>query len=386
MTASATEGGMTPGRRRGLRTGYTTGACAAAAAKAATIAWLTGSPPAEVTIDLPIGRPASFAIARTESNGANGVTCTVIKDAGDDPDVTHLAEICATVSDHSAPGIVLAGGRGVGTVTRPGLGLTVGGPSINPVPRQMILAAVADAAGPRLTTRGLRVEISVPRGEELARKTLNGRLGIVGGISILGTTGIVVPYSTAAWRASVEQAIDVAVANGQRWLVLTTGGRSEKFAMAQIDRPEIAFVEMGIFTGHALRRCQHHRVSGVTLGGMIGKLSKIAQGHLQTHVAGNQVDPAFLAAIAAEAGADAALVERLRAANTARHAQEIVQSAGPADFFDRLCECSRQACLRYVRSAFVIQVLLFDFDGRVLGRAGWTDGRPPATDGGRWCS
>lgn len=353
--------------RRGLRTGFTTGACAAAAAAAATRVLVTGSPVAEQTIHLPAGFEATFTLsACTLDDGT--ARCAVIKDAGDDPDVTHGAEIAATVRWVDDPGIHLRGGPGVGTVTRPGLGLPVGGPAINPVPRRMIFDHVAAAAGPTLSQRGLDVEIAVPRGEELARRTLNGRLGIVGGISILGTTGIVQPWSTAAWRASVEQAVDVAAANGQRHLVLTTGGRSEKYAMALLGLPEVAYVEMGIFTGHALRRCTARNVTAVTLGGMVGKFAKLAQGHFQTHVAGNQVDPHFLAGMAASCGAGQTLVTAIEGANTARHVQELVQAAGLDGFFTTLATEVAQRCYDYVRGRLTVTALLFDFDGRVLGR------------------
>jgi cobalt-precorrin-5B (C1)-methyltransferase len=355
-----------PIRRRGLRTGYTTGACATAATKAAVIGLLSDHVPAQVTIWLPIGREATFTLHRVERDDA-GVLCSVIKDAGDDPDVTHGAEICARVWWRDAPGLELRGGPGVGTVTRPGLGLAVGGPAINPVPRRMITQAVEEAAG-SLDGRGLVVEISVPRGEEMARKTLNARLGIFGGISILGTKGIVQPYSTAAWRASVEQAVDVAAANGQQHLVLTTGGRSEKFAQALLDLPEIAFIEMGIFTGHALKRCVQRGIRRVTLGGMIGKFSKLAQGHFQTHVAGNQVDVAFLAGLAAAEGAPEALVAEMRQANTARHVQELAQAQGLGGVFTRLCQLVAERAFAYVAGRLAVETLLFDFDGTVLGR------------------
>jgi cobalt-precorrin-5B (C1)-methyltransferase len=293
----------------------------------------------------------------------------VIKDAGDDPDVTHGAEICATVRWTKEQGIHLRGGQGVGVVTRPGLGLEIGGPAINPVPRRMILEAVTDAAGDALASRGLEVEISVPRGDELAKRTLNGRLGIVGGISILGTTGIVHPWSTAAWRASVEQAIDVAAANGQRHIVLTTGGRSEKFAMGILALPEVAFVEMGIFTGRALRRCVARDVRRVSLAGMIGKFSKLAQGHFQTHVAGNQVDPVYLAAVAARAGAGEPLLAEIRNANSARHVQELVLGAGISGFFDLIAAEVAARCAAHVAGKLEVEAILFDFDGRILGRA-----------------
>jgi cobalt-precorrin-5B (C1)-methyltransferase len=354
--------------RRGMRTGYTTGACATAAAKAATRALLEQRAVNAVTIRLPAGTDATFAIAACSVEPAAG-RCSVIKDAGDDPDVTHGAEICATVRWAETPGIHLRGGQGVGTVTRPGLGLEIGGPAINPVPRRMIREAVAEAAGDVLAARGLEVEISVPRGEELAKRTLNGRLGIVGGISILGTTGIVHPWSTAAWRASVEQAIDVAAANGQRHVVLTTGGRSEKFAMGVRALPEVAFVEMGIFTGRALRRCVARGVRRVSLAGMIGKFSKLAQGHFQTHVAGNQVDPVYLAEVAARAGAGEPLLAEIRVANSARHVQELVQGAGIAGFFDLIAAGVAAQCAAHVADKLEVEAILFDFDGRILGRA-----------------
>jgi cobalt-precorrin-5B (C1)-methyltransferase len=360
-------GGAQKIRRRGMRTGFTTGACATAAAKAATRALLTQQPVSEVTIRLPIGREATFHIVSCEL-GTEACRCTVIKDAGDDPDVTHGAEIRAEVRWSAQPGIQLRGGVGVGVVTRRGLGLEVGGPAINPVPRQMITEAVTEAAAEVLSERGLIVEISVPRGEELAKKTLNGRLGIIGGISILGTTGIVQPWSTAAWRASVEQAIDVAAANEQRHIVLTTGGRSEKFAMKILSLPEMAFVEMGIFTGHALRRCVERGCERVTLAGMVGKYAKLAQGHFQTHVAGNQVDPIFLADLAARAGASAELQAAIRDANTARHVQELVQEAGLKEFFRVLTDKVVEQSVRFVRGKLAVDAILFDSDGTMLAR------------------
>ena len=377
-----------PRQRRGLRTGYTTGACATAAALAAARALLTGVWDEAVTIHLPAGRDATFSLYRP-TLGEGEAFAAVVKDAGDDPDVTHGAEICARVRWSDQPGVQLRGGPGVGTVTRPGLGLEVGGPAINPVPRRMLLEHLTALLEQHQLQRGLEVTIEVPRGAELARRTLNGRLGIVGGISILGTTGIVVPYSTAAWRASVEQAIDVAAANGQRHIVLSTGGRSERFAQALLpELPEVAFVEMGEFTGHCLKRCVKRDVERVTLVGMVGKFSKIAQGHFMTHVAGNQVDLGFLAEVAAQRGAAPAVVAEIQQANTARHFQEIVLRAGPREALQRLAElvCGRSAAL--VNGALAIDSVLFDFDGSVLGRAGLAagepaGGRPRAAEGAR---
>ena len=238
----------------------------------------------------------------------------------------------------------------------------------------MITEAVTDVAGSLLGERGLEVEISVPRGEELAKKTLNARLGIIGGISILGTTGIVHPWSTAAWRASVEEAIDVAAANEQRHIVLTTGGRSEKFAMRLLSLPEVAFVEMGIFTGRALQRCVARGAERATLAGMIGKFSKLAQGHFQTHVAGNQVDPPYLAQVAEGCGGSAALTAEIRQANTARHVQELVQAAGLTSFFVAICQEVADRSRAHVDGRLAVEAIMFDFDGTLLGRAEASDG------------
>jgi cobalt-precorrin-5B (C1)-methyltransferase len=377
--------------RRGLRTGYTTGACAAAATRGACLA-LEGASPATVAVPLPAGFSATFPL-HTLRAGSGRAVASVVKDAGDDPDVTHGAEIQADVElDQNAPGgagigwgvslrgavirrlgagsvLELGAGPGVGVVTRPGLGLPVGGPAINPVPRRMISRAVRESmtALPPL----VRVTISVPNGETLAQRTLNGRLGIVGGLSILGTTGVVRPYSTAAWRASVLQGLDVAAAAGCTEVVASTGGRSEAYARKL--RPglaEVAFVEMGEFTGHLLRRARERGIATVTLAGMIGKLSKIAQGHFMTHVAGNQVDLGYLAAVAARAGGASVLEAAIKAANSGRHVQELVLESGLQGFFDLVAADARVACRRLVDGKPQIEVLLFDFKGGLLGRAG----------------
>jgi cobalt-precorrin-5B (C1)-methyltransferase len=358
---------LRPRRKRGLRTGFTTGSCAAAAAKAATIGLLSGSFPPEVSINLPVGGTAAFQ-PRAWQRGEMWAACAVTKDAGDDPDITHGAQIQARVEWVVEPGIHLAGGPGVGTVTRPGLGLEVGGPAINSVPRAMIRAEVAVVAGAALETSGLLVTIAVPGGEELTRKTLNGRLGIVGGISILGTWGIVKPYSTAAWRASVEQAIGVAAANGQQRVVLSTGSRSEKFAMRLFpELADIAFVEMGTFTGDALRACVRNHVRWVAVAGMVGKFAKLAQGVMQTHMAGSQVDTAFLAEVAGACRAGRQAQEAVRVANTARHVGEIAAREGFAEeLYWRLASMAGDRCAAYIEQRLAVVAVLFDFDGRVL--------------------
>lgn len=363
-----------PRNPQGRREGFTTGVAAAAAAKAACLVLLDQGWPETVSIPLPIARILDIRINTLEYENELA-RCGVVKDAGDDPDVTHGAEILAAVRRVPEPGIHIKGGIGVGVVTRPGLELPVGSPAINPVPLRMIREAVEEVVangGRQLPdeTAGIEVAISVPKGEELARRTFNPRLGIVGGISILGTTGIVRAMSTAAWRASVVQAIDVAAANSILQIVLSTGGRTEKFAQTLYPQlPEMAFVEMGIFTGASLQRAAERGVPRVSLCCMIGKLSKIAAGKMQTHVAGNQVDCAFLAQVARELGAAEELAVAIAAANTARHVQELIGSAGFARFYERLCELAAEQCAAVVQGRLQAGVVLFDFEGRILGQA-----------------
>ncbi len=376
-------------KRRELRTGYTTGSCAAAAAKAATQALLAGSPAAEATIRLPVGQDVTFQVNRCDWSGESSVvdkadntegrrvTCSVTKNGGDDPDVTHGAEICATVwrnQDESAAGVRIVGGPGVGTVTRPGTGIEVGEPAVTRVPRRMISDAVAEAA----VAHGLSpdaafvVQVSVPGGEEIAKKTTNSRLGVLGGISILGSTGVVQPFSTAAWRASVHLAIDVAAANNLSSLVLSTGTRSEEYARQCLDLPDMAYIEAGIFSGPAMKRCVMRKVRRAAHVGMVGKLSKMAMGYFVTHVAGNQVDTEFLAELAAQCGAAEEVQEEMRQASSARHFQEIAQANGLLSVFPRMC---RMVCdesrklLGNDADALTVDVLCFDFDGTLLGHA-----------------
>jgi len=309
-----------------LRSGWTTGTCSAAAAKAATTALLTQQVQTAVEVALPDARVVPFEVARCDVD-ADSAQTVVVKDAGDDPDVTHGAHLTATVRWAAQPGLQLEGGVGVGVVTKEGLGLKVGGPAINPVPRQMIrenVGAVVD-----LDERGVRVVISVPDGEKRAKKTTNARLGILGGISILGTTGVVRPFSTESWRASVVQAVSVMAAQGEPTLVLATGGRTEKAAMRMLpDLPEVCFVEVGDFTGAALRQAVVDGLRDVVFVGMAGKLTKLASGVLMTHYTKSKVDPAVLVEVTREVGGSEELVEGVRNANTARHAYEQWEAAG----------------------------------------------------------
>ena len=349
-------------KQRALRTGWTTGTCSTAAAKAALTALLTGEPQTQVEVELPSGKVVAFAVASCTAL-ADSATAVVVKDAGDDPDVTHGAELTVTVSRRQEPGIEFAAGVGVGTVTKPGLGLEVGGPAINPTPRRMMttnLQSVLD-----LSTHGVRVEISVPDGQARARKTTNERLGIVGGISILGTTGIVRPFSTASWRASVVQAVSVAAAQGERAVVLATGGRTEKAAMRLHPAlPEVCFIEVGDFTGAALRAAVEQGMTHVAFVGMAGKLTKLASGVLMTHWTKSQVDNELLAEITRAAGGDPA---PMAAANTARHAYEMWDAAGvlPAAGAE-LCRRVQDVLQRFSGGKLTADVAMVDFTGAEL--------------------
>ena len=363
--------------RRGMRTGYTTGSCAAAAAKAATLTLLTGDPVEQVTIHLPVGRDVTFNLHRCQQiDGGAKVMCSVIKDGGDDPDVTHGAEICATVSraPTSSERVSITGGVGVGTVTRPGTGIEVGQPAVTRVPRRMIIESIEQAASAcGLETEAcLTVEISVPNGEEIALKTTNARLGVMGGISILGSTGVVQPYSTAAWRASVHLAIDVAAANSLDHLVLSTGTQSEAFARRLLDLPDMAYIEAGIFSGPALKRCVMRGIGRATHVGMVGKFSKMAMGYFVTHVAGNKVDTEFLASLAAECGATSGVQAEMRDASSGRHFQEIAQAANLGAVFPLMCRLVCEESHKLLgddAGKLIVDALCFDFDGALLGHA-----------------
>jgi cobalt-precorrin-5B (C1)-methyltransferase len=354
-------------RKQALRTGWTTGACAAAAAKAAATALATKNPQQTVEITLPGGQRAGFAVDSCTLS-KDQAEAVVVKDAGDDPDVTNGARLTATVRWRAEPGIDLDGGVGVGVVTKPGLGLEVGGPAINPVPRHMITHEVNEAVD--LAQRGMKVIISVPDGERMARKTTNARLGILGGISILGTTGIVRPFSTASWRASVEQAISVLAAQGETTVVLATGGRTEQAAMRLLPGlPDVCFVEVGDFTGAALRRAMEHGLARVVFVGMAGKLAKLAGGVLMTHYTRSKVPLDVLEDITLAAGGTRDLADRVKEANTARHAVELwTQAAVLPEAARELCRRTAEVLTRFTADRtpgpLDIAVVMVDFTGQ----------------------
>ena len=357
-------------RERGKRKGYTTGANSAAAARAATLGLVTGEVPHEVETLLPNETRINFTIHDGQTNGQTTAHAMCIKDGGDDPDCTHGAHITVDVRllEGQAGEVVLKGGQGVGRITMAGLGLEVGGPAINPVPRKNIADNVREVGAKLLQQHGLEVTISVPDGEERAKKTLNDRLGILGGISILGTTGIVHPYSTAAFRASVVQGIEVAANQGQDTVVLTTGGRTEKFVIAEL--PELVstcFVQMGDFLGPALDTCVKVGIQHVIIGGMVGKLTKMAQGEVITHANRKAVNTDLLAELAQGIGAPVGLCDEISAAETARFAAEKLEEIGLADkFYMALAEKTVETLKARYPDDFDICIMVCDFSGNKL--------------------
>jgi cobalt-precorrin-5B (C1)-methyltransferase len=354
---------------RPLRRGWTTGTCAAAAAKAAFAALLTGEFPDPVEVTLPRGERPSFALALTRKDEASA-SAGVIKDAGDDPDVTHGALIVATVRA-AAPGagLTFRAGEGVGTVTRPGLPVAPGEPAINPVPRRMIRDAIAEVAAAAGGAADAEVEISIPGGEALAAKTLNPRLGIVGGLSILGTTGIVVPYSCSAWIASIRQGIDVARAAGLAHIAGATGRSSEAAVQKLYGLSDIALIDMGDFVGGMLKYLRAHPVPRVTIAGGVGKMSKLAQGLTDLHSKRGELDLAQLAVLARAAGASADLCARIITANNAAEAFAMAQAEDIA-LGDEVARAAQRTAEGVTAGrAIAVETILFDRDGVLVGRA-----------------
>lgn len=354
----------------GLRPGWTTGACAAAAATAAWVALHTGEFPDPVRVLLPKGHDPEFALTQEEL--ADGVAMAAVqKDAGDDPDVTHGAVVRARVR-RGAPGagIEFRGGPGVGRVTLPGLPLAVGEPAINPGPRGYIAENLARASARLGVVTDAVVEVSVDGGEELARRTWNPRIGIEGGISILGTTGVVVPYSCSAWIDSIRRGVDVARAAGLTHLAGCTGSTSERVAMQLLGLPELALLDMGDFVGAVLKYISRHQVERLTLVGGFAKLSKLAAGHLDLHSHRTAVDTTHLAELASSAGASPALAEAVRSANTAMGALQRCQ-AGGFPLGDVVAAAARAQAEQVLRGAPVrVGVVCIDRAGAVVGSAG----------------
>ncbi|HTJ64950.1 MAG TPA: cobalt-precorrin-5B (C(1))-methyltransferase [Alphaproteobacteria bacterium] len=354
----------TPKPKGSLRRGWTTGACAAAAARAAYEALLTGAFPDPVAILLPGGQRPAFALAQQEI-GDGFTRAGIVKDAGDDPDVTHGALVIATVSHGLAgSGVAFRAGEGVGTVTLPGLPVPPGEPAINPMPREIIRTAIAECAAEHGGTGDIVVEISIPNGAKIAERTLNGRLGIVGGLSILGTTGIVVPYSCSAWIHSIYRGIDVARAAGLAHLAGATGSTSEKAVAALYGLPEAALIDMGDFVGGMLKYLRRHPVARITVAGGMGKLTKMGQGLLDLHSRRGEVDLDWLAAQTT----DAALAGQIAASNSAMEAFTHAQAAG-IDLASAVVEAAWKTGASVLEgSSSALEIVMFDRTGGLMAR------------------
>ncbi|MBE9527767.1 MAG: cobalt-precorrin-5B (C(1))-methyltransferase [Proteobacteria bacterium] len=382
---------------KSLRSGFTTGTCAAAGAKAAAQALFASLfqkkpvlkkaaqkrgvkrrllPPSTVIVTLPGGRLYSVKVKKIELEGSRA-TATIIKDAGDDPDVTHKAAIVTSVElkgfNAARTGVSIKGGVGVGKVTRPGLKVPVGRPAINPVPTSMIRTAVTEAASSMNDRNGLKpsveVTVSVPRGETLAKKTMNARLGILGGISILGTTGIVEPLSLAAYKDSIKCGIDVAVAAGLDTVIFSTGRSTEKVLETESDLPAAAFVMTGDHMGFALSSvAKKKEIKNVTVAGQFGKFTKLAAGHFETHCADSSIDLAALAKTAAKGGAGRELSKRIAGANTAREVFFILEEHGLSSVLKKVARMVKKNGQQKVGKSQKVTAVLVGYDATVTAR------------------
>jgi len=374
---------MARGRTAPLRRGWTTGACAAAAARAAFAALLTGRFPDPVMIRLPRGQSPSFALALAELGG--GIArAGILKDAGDDPDVTDGALIIAELAwGEPGSGVRFRAGAGVGTVTRPGLPLGVGEPAINPAPRAMIEGALSDVAEANGATcpggRGpdVTVTIAIPGGERLAERTMNARLGIVGGLSVLGTTGIVVPYSCSSWIHAIHRGIDVARAAGLGHLAAATGTTSEQAVQALYDLPDQALIDMGDFAGGTLKYLRRHPVARLTLAGGFGKFAKLASGHLDLHSKRSRVDGEALARLLAGLGAEPAAVAEAARCDSAAQVLAIAGARQTA-LAEAVARQAREVALATLSGHTLVEVAIVDRAGRFLARVG------AASEGAAW--
>lgn len=352
-----------------LKYGWTTGACATAATKAAFKALITGVFPKAVTITLPKGQTPTFAVTNTKLN-KDSASAGIIKDAGDDPDVTHGATIISTVSwSDNQSGILFKAGPGVGTVTKPGLPIPPGEPAINPVPRELMTKVIEELANEHNVSPDVNIEISVPNGEKIAKSTWNGRLGIVGGLSILGTTGVVVPYSCSAWIHSIHRGIDVARATNTDHIGAAVGNMSEKLILKTHPLKETDLIDMGDFVGGMLKYLKKNPVPKVTIAGGFAKMSKLAMGKMDLHSKRSQVDKTWLASLLNTLGAEDEIVEKAKLANTAL---EILNDAkaNELDIGNLVAEKAKQIVDdKLTDETIEIEILICDRSGQLVGRA-----------------
>ncbi|WP_316859688.1 cobalt-precorrin-5B (C(1))-methyltransferase [uncultured Cohaesibacter sp.] len=353
-----------------LRRGWTTGACATAATKAALTALATGSFPDPVEITLPKGQKTAFALDY-EDIQENQAEVGIVKDAGDDPDVTHGALVKAKVRFGArGDGIRFFAGEGVGTITRAGLPLPVGEPAINPVPRQMMTEVVNELASKYDFAPDMDITISVRNGEKLAKHTWNPRLGIVGGLSILGTTGVVIPFSCSAWIHSIHRGIDVARAEKLPHVAGCTGSTSEKAVRQLYELPDFAMLDMGDFVGGMLKYLRTHPVPRITIGGGFAKLSKLAQGHMDLHSGRSQVDFDWMAERIAELGGDDQMQQQARDANTALAVLQMADAAG-LDIANKIAQLAKARALDILRNPdAALDIVIVSRKGDIIARAG----------------
>jgi len=364
---------------KSLKSGYTTGACAAAAAKAATLALVSEQAgPESVEIPFPDGSRVKFDVSSANYISGHGSdkqytgVASVIKDAGDDPDVTNKAEIRAEVTMETSSNpfaIKIKGGEGVGVVTKPGLALSVGEPAINPVPRRMIEEAVREAldeSSPLTRTRIVTVIISVPKGKELAKKTLNARLGIMDGISILGTTGVVRPLSAGAWTATITASMDVALAAGLSEIVICTGRTSEKALQRLLPSlPDEAYVMMGDYLEFSLKEAAVHGFKKIYLGAMWAKMIKAALETRQTHVRHGALEVDRILSLLADLGAKNELIESLKGSNTGREIYTRLVELNRTDLIQAVCRKAKAYAVK-VTGGITTQVCLVHHTGKVV--------------------
>jgi cobalt-precorrin-5B (C1)-methyltransferase len=348
-----------------LRKGYTTGACATACTKAALLALIRQTDISEVEITLPLGEKVVFKIESCSFNLEQAI-CTTIKDAGDDPDVTHGAKIGCIVSFNDSKEIIFKRGKGVGLVTLPGLAISVGEPAINPVPRKMMSTTVVFVLHQFCIDKGVNIEVFVENGEDIAKKTLNSRIGIMNGISILGTTGIVKPFSSSAYIASITQGIDVAVCNGCNEIVINSGGRSENLLRKRFSHlPEYAFIQYGNWVGETLEKIKSSTIKKVTIGIMLGKAAKLAQGELDTHSGKSTWDKQFIYQLAKQCGYSDEQCNPILDLNMARRLTEIFDFNAQERFYKKLTECCYKVCELHIPKV-QLNILLINANDTII--------------------
>lgn len=355
---------------RPLKTGLTTGCCATACCVASAHKLLGKVHTTHASVTLPKGKVVQLHIVGYQLLSSNSLRADVIKDAGDDPDATHGATVFVelTLIDH--PGIIFAAAEGVGTVTREGLSLAVGEPAINSVPRQMMTEHLQKIATEYNYLGGFNIAVGVENGEQIALKTMNGRLGILGGLSILGVSGIVRPFSCAAYIASIYQGIDVATVNGYRHIIASTGNRSEDAMRDYYQMPDIALIEMGDFVGAVLTQIKKvGNVDRLTFCAGFGKMSKLAMGKWNLHSQASTIDFEFLASLAKDKGASSELIEKILAANTSIEVMQLCL-AQKIDLASSICESAYNEVRKKIPKQTRIELWTIDRQGALIGYAG----------------